>query len=117
MDALRSAFSNDRGIVVRLDRKLITDSSQAYSSETVPVCTLTDGIDRSENRVPLMKAKLNSLGWEKIIVNFGGLLPFAHFQICVNERYPAAMASLMGGNHESDENFNLLFCNHLKSTK
>jgi Putative serine esterase (DUF676) len=41
-------------------------------------------------------ASLNLLGWDKIIVNFGGVLPLGHLQICANERWPSWMQKPFG---------------------
>ena len=34
-----------------------------------------------------MIESLNSLGWEKVVVNFPGVLPFSHIKICSNGKY------------------------------
>ena len=43
-----------------------------------------------------MRDSLNSLGWSKVYVNFGGVLPLAHLQICANERWPGWVTGMMG---------------------
>jgi hypothetical protein len=39
---------------------------------------------------------LNSIGWEKVIINFDGALPLAHNKICAHGRYPATLSKLLG---------------------
>ena len=56
---------------------------------------------------------LNALGWEKVFVNFGGVLPLAHLQICANERWPEYITSPMGvdvGQELMDDSAEYLVC-------
>ena len=41
-----------------------------------------------KNRTDAMRGCLDSLGWDKVIVNFPGYLPIAHNQICALNRQP-----------------------------
>ena len=43
-----------------------------------------------------MRRSLNAIGWEKVLVNFGTMLPLAHLQICANERWPDFLTGLLG---------------------
>ena len=75
---MRNAHSGKRGIVA-------VKHEPAATLTTFPLCNKEK-----------MRACLNALGWDKVIVNFGGLLPVAHLQICANERWPPWLAQSVG---------------------
>lgn len=91
---IRAAFSDLRGIVGVIDGVF----SQSEEKDAVSIstdCSMSIPHD-SKSKMVQMRESLNSLGWSKVFVNFGGFLPLAHLQICANERWPSWVTSPMG---------------------
>ena len=67
----------------------------------------SDGRENTEgNELAKMRDCLNKLGWEKVLVEFGGFwgfLPAAHIQICANERWPDWFPSFEKGQAVMDD--------------
>ena len=106
-DQLRTACKDLRGLVTVLDGQF-----NAAENDAVSITSSWLGIPEdkgSKNRE--MRDALNALGWEKVLVNFGGMLPLAHLQICANERWPGWVTSPMGielGHEIMDDSANYL---------
>jgi methylmalonyl-CoA mutase cobalamin-binding subunit len=73
-----------------------TDPTVPRAEEKTVVCGEVEINSVTRDITKTMRDRLNSLGWNKIIVNFGGLLPFAHFQIVSSERFSPIVGSLLG---------------------
>ncbi|CAM9612087.1 unnamed protein product [Sphacelaria rigidula] len=66
---------------------------------------LQDGGKKMEQE---MAAGLNSCGWQKVAVDFGGLLPFSHNKICALSRTPFQEALYSAGKNIMDHAAELL---------
>lgn len=86
-----AAFINDD--LVQELRKKHSAASGLIHVQTTPVHREEDFYERTQlvnnqDRTTAMIDCLDSLGWEKIVVNFPGCLPLAHNQICALNRHP-----------------------------
>lgn len=73
VQSLREQFKETSGIVT-----MLTSSTDEFMDHSVAVKHDSD----------IMMHSLNNLGWEKVIVNFPGVLPMAHNMICALSREP-----------------------------
>lgn len=67
-------------------------------SITAPILDTCTGITNSDptNYLEDMRKGLDSCGWEKILVNFAGIIPIAHNKICAMTKYTEAIDALLG---------------------
>ena len=78
---LRNQFKGKFGIV-----SAFNSTSRSSTSSDVDCRRDTVGKDEMSSKII---AALDSVGWEKIIVNFPGIYPLAHNQLCALTRWPA----------------------------
>ena len=90
VENIRKEYKDKRGIVAVVYGCFSGEGKEATPTSNDPLNTLDD-LQSTE-----MRNSLNSLGWSKVFVNFGGLLPLAHLQICANERWPDWVTRPMG---------------------
>ena len=90
VENIRKEYKDKRGIVAVVYGCFSGEGKEATPTSNDPLNT-PDDLQSTE-----MRNSLNSLGWSKVFVNFGGLLPLAHLQICANERWPDWVTRPMG---------------------
>ena len=84
VDSFRSQYKNNFGIVKTLQTSSVSikDYSAVKNSKLKDVTTKLDSL------LSDMRVGLDSVGWEKVVVNFAGVLPIAHNKICALTRSP-----------------------------